>query len=234
MVEVRPRGQAGQARVSQELPQLPDGGVGLVVEVHLKRVGHPHTMPEVLTDLLTRPTGTGETARDTSDAHRGFRLVSKTRRNAGDRGDVRRSAHNPATAEDSGLLRSALDTCVDVVGQAISQTLSSHASWDTVSIENPFDPFIEARRLVASTAKLDQIPPEQQIVGWKRIDQSWRGPVKHLTATLDREQQFAKNLKFKHGVTLNRDLPAGPVCLQEGGYANAEGDERRNEGEPAR
>jgi hypothetical protein len=29
------------------------------------------------------------------DAHRALRLVSETRRNAGDGGDVRRSAHNP-------------------------------------------------------------------------------------------------------------------------------------------
>jgi hypothetical protein len=48
-----------------------------------------------LTDLLTKPRGTWETKRDTGDAQRGLRLVSETRRNAGDVGDVRRTAHNP-------------------------------------------------------------------------------------------------------------------------------------------
>ena len=48
-----------------------------------------------LTDLLTRPVGTGETTRDTGDAHQGLRRVSETRRNARDREDVRRMAHNP-------------------------------------------------------------------------------------------------------------------------------------------
>src|SRR5437773_2928308 len=50
-----------------------------------------------LTDLLTRPCGTGETTRDTGDAMQDLRLVSETPRNAGDGGDVRRMAHNPAT-----------------------------------------------------------------------------------------------------------------------------------------
>ena len=48
-----------------------------------------------LTNLLTRPAGTGETTRDTGDARRGLCLVSETGRNVGDRGDARRSAHNP-------------------------------------------------------------------------------------------------------------------------------------------
>ena len=51
-----------------------------------------------LTDLLTRPAGTGETKRDTGDAQRGLRLVSETRWNAGDMGDARRGAHNPEVA----------------------------------------------------------------------------------------------------------------------------------------
>src|ERR1700761_794066 len=51
-----------------------------------------------LTDLLTRPVGDWETARDTGDAHRGLRLVSVTRRDIGDEEDARRTAHNPATA----------------------------------------------------------------------------------------------------------------------------------------
>ena len=36
--------------------------------------------------------------RDTSDAPQGLRLVSETHRDAGDVGDGRRSAHNPATS----------------------------------------------------------------------------------------------------------------------------------------
>ena len=48
-----------------------------------------------LTDLLTRSAGTGETERDTGDAHRSLRLISETPRNTGDGGDVRRGAHNP-------------------------------------------------------------------------------------------------------------------------------------------
>jgi hypothetical protein len=54
-----------------------------------------------LTDLLTRRCGTGETMRDTGDAQRRLHLVSETRRNAGDGGDVRRRAHNPATTARS-------------------------------------------------------------------------------------------------------------------------------------
>jgi hypothetical protein len=48
-----------------------------------------------LTDLLTRLGETGETMQDTGDAQPGLCLVSETRHNAGDTGDVRRSAHNP-------------------------------------------------------------------------------------------------------------------------------------------
>src|SRR6478752_7408477 len=48
-----------------------------------------------LTDLPTRPRGTRETKRDLNDAQQGLRLVSETLRDAGDGGDVRRSAHNP-------------------------------------------------------------------------------------------------------------------------------------------
>ena len=51
-----------------------------------------------LTDLLTGPDGTGETARDTGDAQRDLHLVGETRRNAGDGGDARRMAHNPEVA----------------------------------------------------------------------------------------------------------------------------------------
>lgn len=50
-----------------------------------------------LTDLLTRPVGTGGDDVDTGDAHQSLRLVSETRQNARDTEDVRRSAHNPAT-----------------------------------------------------------------------------------------------------------------------------------------
>ena len=48
--------------------------------------------------LLTRPGGTGETTRDTSDAPRGLRLVSETHRDTRDVGDARRMAHNPEVA----------------------------------------------------------------------------------------------------------------------------------------
>ena len=50
-----------------------------------------------LTDLLTRRCGTGETVRDVGDSYRPDSLVSETGQNTGDGGDVRRSAHNPAT-----------------------------------------------------------------------------------------------------------------------------------------
>ena len=52
-----------------------------------------------LTDLLTRRCGTGETVRDVGDSYRPDSLVSETGQNTGDGGDVRRSAHNPATTE---------------------------------------------------------------------------------------------------------------------------------------
>jgi hypothetical protein len=45
--------QAGQASISKDLPQLPDSGIRLVIEVHLQRVSHPLTMPEEPED----PTG---------------------------------------------------------------------------------------------------------------------------------------------------------------------------------
>ena len=51
-----------------------------------------------LTDLLTGPDGTRETARDTGDAQRDLHLVGETRRDAGDGGDARRMAHNPEVA----------------------------------------------------------------------------------------------------------------------------------------
>jgi hypothetical protein len=51
-----------------------------------------------LTDLLTKRLGTRETAWDTGDAQRVLCLVSETRRNVGDGGDARRSAHNPEVA----------------------------------------------------------------------------------------------------------------------------------------
>jgi hypothetical protein len=51
-----------------------------------------------LTDLLTRRCGTGETARDVDDGHGPDSLLSETRRDTGDVGDVRRMAHNPEVA----------------------------------------------------------------------------------------------------------------------------------------
>ncbi len=59
------------------------------------------TRPFLLTDLLTRLAGTGETARDADDGRRAHRQVSETCRNVGDGGDVRRMAHNPATTGKS-------------------------------------------------------------------------------------------------------------------------------------
>ena len=51
-----------------------------------------------LTDLLTRPTETGETARDADDSRQADHQVSKTYRDAGDEEDARRTAHNPEVA----------------------------------------------------------------------------------------------------------------------------------------
>jgi hypothetical protein len=51
-----------------------------------------------LTDLLTRRCGTEETTREVGDSQRPDFLFSETRQNAGDRGDARRSAHNPEVA----------------------------------------------------------------------------------------------------------------------------------------
>src|SRR6185437_11040470 len=56
------------------------------------------TTHSLLTDLLTRLPGIGKTRRDTGDTRRGPGLVSETRRNAGDGGDMRRMAHNPEVA----------------------------------------------------------------------------------------------------------------------------------------
>jgi hypothetical protein len=51
----------------------------------------------VLTDLLTKPGGMGETRRATGDSSRLGALVSGTQRLSGDQQDARRFAHNPAT-----------------------------------------------------------------------------------------------------------------------------------------
>jgi hypothetical protein len=52
----------------------------------------------LLTRLLTRLVGTGETERDADDACQAAPQVSETRRDAGDAQDVRRMAHNPEVA----------------------------------------------------------------------------------------------------------------------------------------
>jgi hypothetical protein len=49
----------------------------------------------LLTELLTRLVGTGETARDADDDRGVRRQVSETRRDAGETEDARRMAHNP-------------------------------------------------------------------------------------------------------------------------------------------
>ena len=51
-----------------------------------------------LTDLLTTRCGTGETAWDVDDGHGPYSLLSETRRDTRDVGDVRRLAHNPEVA----------------------------------------------------------------------------------------------------------------------------------------
>ena len=51
-----------------------------------------------LTDLLTRPVETWETAQDAEDTHLVDEQVSEIRRNAGDTEDARRMAHNPEVA----------------------------------------------------------------------------------------------------------------------------------------
>jgi len=38
--------QAGQASVSQALPESPDSGIGVLIEVHLKRISHLNTLPD--------------------------------------------------------------------------------------------------------------------------------------------------------------------------------------------
>ena len=56
------------------------------------------SQPYRLTDLLTRPTETGEAARDADDRRPADHQVSKTYRDAGDEEDARRTAHNPEVA----------------------------------------------------------------------------------------------------------------------------------------
>ncbi len=55
-------------------------------------------VPVPLTDLLTRPGGTGETQRRTRDGNRTGALVSETGGHAGDVEDARRMSHNPEVA----------------------------------------------------------------------------------------------------------------------------------------
>src|SRR5258708_20224822 len=52
--------------------------------------------------LLTRPSETGKTPRETGDTHRADGLVSETRQNARDEEHGRRTAHNPETADSAG------------------------------------------------------------------------------------------------------------------------------------
>jgi hypothetical protein len=62
------------------------------------RSTHAGHRPFLLTDLLTRLVGTGETAQDADDDRRAHRQVSEMRRDAGDGEDARRMAHNPEVA----------------------------------------------------------------------------------------------------------------------------------------
>ncbi len=62
------------------------------------RSTHAGHHPFLLTDLLTRLVGTGETGRDAGDGRQAHRQVSETGRDAGDVGDARRGAHNPEVA----------------------------------------------------------------------------------------------------------------------------------------
>jgi hypothetical protein len=63
--------------------------------VRMRSKGPTVGTPWRLTDLLTRRRGTVETTRVVGDSNCPDCLVSETRRNAGDGGDVRRMAHNP-------------------------------------------------------------------------------------------------------------------------------------------
>jgi hypothetical protein len=55
MLTMGQRRQAGQASVGETLPELPDGGVRLIVKVHLNRVSHPLTMPVKAVSVRVRP-----------------------------------------------------------------------------------------------------------------------------------------------------------------------------------
>ena len=58
--------------------------------------GDPPQNAQVLTDVLTRPGGTGETRRATRDGLELDALVSGTPRLSRDKQDARRFSHNPA------------------------------------------------------------------------------------------------------------------------------------------
>jgi len=91
---------------------------------------------QLLTDLLTRPTGKGETARDTDDARRGLRLVSKTRWNVGDRETrvVWLITQRRATADSSVGVRSyrvsltATVTATSAAANGLRQPSTTHYS----------------------------------------------------------------------------------------------------------
>ena len=72
-----------------------------------------------LTDLLTRPTETGETARDADDSRQADHQVSKTYRDAGDEEDARRTAHNPEVAGSNPAPATRQDGSPEVIWRAV-------------------------------------------------------------------------------------------------------------------
>ena len=72
-----------------------------------------------LTDLLTRPTETGETARDADDSRQADHHVSKTHRDAGDEEDARRTAHNPEVAGSNPAPATRQDGSPEVIWRAV-------------------------------------------------------------------------------------------------------------------
>ena len=72
-----------------------------------------------LTDLLTRPTETGETARDADDSRQADHQVSKTYRDARDEEDARRTAHNPEVAGSNPAPATRQDGSPEVIWRAV-------------------------------------------------------------------------------------------------------------------
>jgi hypothetical protein len=75
--------------------------------------------PHRLTDLLTRPGGTGETTRETGDSCGTNHPVSETRQNAGDEQDARRTAHNPEVAGSNPAPATRQDGSLEMTWRAV-------------------------------------------------------------------------------------------------------------------